>query len=66
MVPNLAGQNARYLAIQMRTFRDAASVERGAGEAKRRTHPSIVSPAAVLADSRVESLAAYYAALSCG
>ncbi len=65
MVPNLAGQNARYLAIQMRNFGDAASVQRGAGGAKRRTHPSIASPATVVAESDVESLAAYYAALPC-
>jgi cytochrome c553 len=52
--PNLAGQNADYLASALRSFKDDS-----------RDHPVMTSVANTLSDSDIDNLSAYYASLSC-
>lgn len=52
--PNLAGQNAGYLAIALKSFQDGS-----------RNHPTMTSVAKTLSASDIDNLAAYYATASC-
>ncbi|MGB8516416.1 MAG: c-type cytochrome [Gallionella sp.] len=52
--PNLAGQNADYLANALKSFKDDS-----------RTHPVMSSVAKGLSDTDIESLSAYFASASC-
>ena len=52
--PNLAGQNAEYLANSLKSFRDES-----------RYHAVMTSIAKTLSDDDIEHLSAYYASLSC-
>jgi len=52
--PNLAGQNAAYLAIALKSFKDGS-----------RNHAVMSSVAKTLSDSDVDNLAAYFASVSC-
>lgn len=52
--PNLAGQNAAYLANALKSFQDGS-----------RNHPVMSSVAKTLGASDVDNLAAYYASVSC-
>ena len=51
--PNLAGQNAKYLAKQMKDFREG-----------RRQDPTMEAMARPLSDSDIANISAYYASLS--
>lgn len=50
--PNLAGQQAGYLAKSMRDFKSGA-----------RTEPTMAAIASTVGDAEIEALAAYYASL---
>jgi cytochrome c553 len=50
--PNLAGQKAGYLALQLKAFRDGG-----------RANPMMAPMAAPLSDADIENLAAYYSGL---
>jgi cytochrome c553 len=50
--PNLAGQKAGYLALQMKAFRDGD-----------RTNPMMAPMAAGLSDADIDNIAAYYSSL---
>ncbi|HMC13624.1 MAG TPA: c-type cytochrome [Gallionellaceae bacterium] len=52
--PNLAGQNAGYLTVALKSFKDDS-----------RSHPVMSSVAKALSDSDIDSLSAYYASASC-
>jgi len=52
--PNLAGQNAGYLALALKSFQDGS-----------RTHAVMTSVAKTLGASDIDNLAAYYATVSC-
>ncbi|MDP1997124.1 MAG: c-type cytochrome, partial [Gallionella sp.] len=52
--PNLAGQNAGYLALALKSFQDGS-----------RTHAVMTSVAKTLSASDIDNLAAYYATVSC-
>jgi len=52
--PNLAGQNAGYLAVALKSFQDGS-----------RNHAVMTSVAKTLSASDVDNLAAYYATVSC-
>jgi len=52
--PNLAGQNAGYLALSLKSFQDGS-----------RTHAVMTSVAKTLSASDIDNLAAYYATVSC-
>jgi cytochrome c553 len=53
--PNLAGQSATYLYVQLKTFRDG-----------QRSDPVMAPMAAALGDADIRNLAAYYASLPAG
>ncbi|MBI4938841.1 MAG: c-type cytochrome [Nitrosomonadales bacterium] len=52
--PNLAGQNAAYLTVALKSFRDGS-----------RNHAVMSSVAKTLGDADIENLSAYYASASC-
>lgn len=52
--PNLAGQNAEYLASSLKSYQDGS-----------RIHPVMTSVAKTLSDSDIEHLSAYYASVKC-
>lgn len=52
--PNLAGQNAAYLAVSLKSFRDGS-----------RSHAVMTGVAKALNDSDIDNLSAYYASASC-
>ncbi len=52
--PNLAGQNAAYLAVSLKSFKDDS-----------RNHAVMSSVAKTLSDSDIDNLAAYFASVSC-
>jgi cytochrome c553 len=52
--PNLAGQNAEYLAGSLKSFKDDS-----------RSHPVMSSIAKTLSDSDIDNLSAYFASVSC-
>jgi cytochrome c553 len=53
--PNLAGQHATYLAIQLRAFRDGT-----------RSNPAMLPFVSGLSDAEIDGLAAYYSSLPRG
>jgi len=52
--PNLAGQNAEYLANTLKSYQDGS-----------RTHPVMTSVAKTLSADDIDHLAAYYASVDC-
>jgi len=52
--PNLAGQNAEYLAVSLRAFKDGT-----------RSHPVMSSVAKTLSDADIDNVSAYFASVSC-
>jgi cytochrome c553 len=52
--PNLAGQNADYLAVALKSFKDGT-----------RSHPVMSSVAKTLSDSDIENVSTYFASVSC-
>ena len=52
--PNLAGQNAEYLAGTLKSYQDGS-----------RTHPVMTSVAKTLSDTDIDHLSAYYASMKC-
>jgi cytochrome c553 len=52
--PNLAGQNAEYLANTLKSYQDG-----------NRTHPVMTSIAKTLSDADIDHLSAYYASMKC-
>ncbi|MGA7748614.1 MAG: c-type cytochrome [Gallionella sp.] len=52
--PNLAGQNAAYLSVALKSFKDDS-----------RNHPVMSSVAKTLSDSDMDNLSAYFASVSC-
>ncbi len=52
--PNLAGQNAEYLTVALKSFKDDS-----------RSHAVMSSIAKALSDSDIDNLSAYYASVSC-
>ncbi len=52
--PNLAGQNAEYLANTLKSYQDGG-----------RTHPVMTSIAKTLSDADIDNLSAYYASMKC-
>lgn len=52
--PNLAGQNAEYLANALKSFQDGS-----------RTHPVMTSVAKTLSDADIDHLSSYYASMQC-
>lgn len=52
--PNLAGQNAQYLTVALKSFKDDS-----------RNHAVMSSVAKTLSDSDIDNLSAYYASVSC-
>lgn len=52
--PNLAGQNAEYLASTLKSYQDGS-----------RTHPVMTSIAKTLSDADIDHLSAYYASMKC-
>jgi len=52
--PNLAGQNAEYLAGTLKSYQDGS-----------RTHPVMTSVAKTLSDADIDHLSAYYASMKC-
>lgn len=52
--PNLAGQNADYLAVALKSFKDDS-----------RSHPVMSSVAKTLSDSDIDNVSAYFASVSC-
>lgn len=52
--PNLAGQNAEYLANTLKSYQDGS-----------RTHPVMTSVAKTLSEADIDHLSAYYASMKC-
>jgi cytochrome c553 len=52
--PNLAGQNAKYLTVSLKSFKDDS-----------RNHAVMSSVAKTLSDSDIDNLSAYFASVSC-
>lgn len=66
MTPNIGGQNAEYLKLQLHAFRAAARRDETVDEGVARSNRTMEAQVRYLGDGTIGTLASYYASFPCG